>query len=348
MINLIAINKKNTDISTSNLHIFDMIDILVKKYKYEIIEISLLFMKNINSYFKKKYGKLPDNILVFKGSSAIKDFETDYDIKISFFIDDIHGGGKTRINRKRSLSRVINVFNTYAYAFHKYYFKIQYWYQKTKNPYFLTDYSGNLLWLPHSTRFTDIPFNNKPIKKIIITGRLNKRVYPNRQIIYNFSKIRKDIKYLKPNIGYRIKISNNKKNLIYGKKFYLYINQYLCGFTCDLIPKRPYLVAKHFEIMASGALLLACNPNTKQYFQMLGYNDMEHYISCDPDNIEEKTNFILNPDNRELIDKIRKTGYEYTIQNHNYEVRTDFLHDVLTNNYNDSKYDVYKSFMSNK
>ena len=332
MINLIAINIHNSNISTSNLHIFDMIDLLVKKYKYKIIEMKLLFMKNINSYLKKIYGKLPNNIFLIQGSSAIKNFKTDNNIKISFLIDDIHSVGKNKRDRLKSLNKITNILNTYAYAFNKYYPNTNY----------------NLFWLPHSTRFTDIPFNNKPIKKIIITGRLNKRVYPNRQIIYNFSKIRKDIKYLKPNIGYRIKISNNKKNLIYGKKFYLYINQYLCGFTCDLIPKRPYLVAKHFEIMASGALLLSCNPNTKQYFQMLGYNDMEHYISCDPDNIEEKTNFILNPDNRELIDKIRKTGYEYTIQNHNYEVRTDFLHDVLTNNYNDSKYDVYKSFMSNK
>jgi hypothetical protein len=332
MINIIAIDQNDPNLSTSNFHIFDMINILEKIYKYEVIDISLLYENNINEILLKKFRKLPDNILIFKGSSGIKDFNTDKNISISFFIDDIHQGGTVKRNRIKSLNKVTNVFNTYAYTFNKYYPKIDY----------------KLFWLPHSTRFMDISFNNKPIQKIIITGRLNKEIYPNRQKLYNLSKKHKKIEYFKPNVGYRLKKSqieeDTNNNFIYENKFYLFLNKYLCGFTCDASHERPYIVAKHFEIMGSGVLLLACNPNTKQYFQMLGYNDIEHYISCTPDNMEERIEFILNPDNRELIDKIRKTGYEYTITNHNYELRTEFLHNVLTNN-DDSKYDVYKSFI---
>ena len=190
-------------------------------------------------------------------------------------------------------------------------------------------YNYNLHWLPHSIRYNDIEFNENPINKILITGRLNKRVYPNRQIIYDLSKKYKYIKYLKPNIGYRIKKNDLNDKMIFGRKFMKVISNYLCGFTCDLIESRPYLVAKHFEIMGSGALLLACNVNTKKQFEKLGFEDMKDYISCTPDNMFEKIQFIIDSKNLSLINKIRKNGYLKTIKNHNYEIRTKFLNDII-------------------
>lgn len=99
MINLIAINTSDDNISTSNLHIFDMIDLLVKKYNYKIIDINLLYQENINQYLEKTYNKLPDNIFIIKGSSGICDFKTDTKINISFFIDDVNPGGVVRKKR---------------------------------------------------------------------------------------------------------------------------------------------------------------------------------------------------------------------------------------------------------
>lgn len=306
--NLIAKDIKDTNISTSNLHLFDMLDLLVKKYNYKYIDINLLYEKDIDQKLIELYGELPKNIFLIKGSSGIQKFKTRVDI--SFLIDDVHPGGSVRKNRQRSLKKTKNVFCTYAYAFNKYYKKGKY----------------NLYWLPHSLRYHDIKYNTDPIEKILITGRLNKRVYPNRQIIYDMSKSNKNIVYLKPNVGYRVKEDN--KNLIYGKRFMNYLNKYLCGFTCDLISERPYIVAKHFEIMGSGALLLACNPNTKDKFKELGFIDMEHYISCTPENIKEKINFILS--NRDLIDKIRRKGYDLVTKEHIYEKRTEFLNSILS------------------
>ena len=81
--------------------------------------------------------------------------------------------------------------------------------------------------------------------------------------------------------------------------------------------------------MGSGCLLLACNPWTKKYFKILGFEDMRDYISCTPENMNEKIDFILNSDNYELLDKIRRSGYEKVIKFHNYEIRTEYLHNVL-------------------
>jgi len=309
MLNIIAFDVKSNIISTSNLHIFDMITLLINKYNYEKINIELLYKDCINDYLIKKYNKLPDNILIIKGSSNIRYFKTHNDIKISFIIDDVHQGGTIRHNRLKSLDRVTNIFNTYAYFFNVWYIKKKY----------------NLYWMPHSTRFTDIILNKNPINKILITGRLNDNIYPNRKIIHNMSLKDNRLKYFKSNVGYRINKKNIKEKMIFGKKYLLLLNKYLCCFTCDANINRPYLVAKHFEIMASGSLLLSCNPNTKKYFKMLGYIDMKHYISCNNENMIEKINFILDEQNIELINKIRENGYLYTIKNHNYEKRTEFL-----------------------
>ena len=52
MLNLIAKDLSNNNLSTCNLHIFDMVDLLVKKYNYQIIDINLLYHKKINKYFQ--------------------------------------------------------------------------------------------------------------------------------------------------------------------------------------------------------------------------------------------------------------------------------------------------------
>jgi hypothetical protein len=313
MLNLIAIDLEDENISTSNLHIFDMVELLVDKYNYKKIDIKKLYDNDINEYLIKTFNVLPNNIFIIKGSSGIHKFKTSNKIKISFFIDDVHPGGSVRKNRRKSLKKTTNVFSTYAYQFNKYYPELNY----------------KLYWLPHSVRFTDIKINENPIKKILITGRLNERVYPNRHKIFKLTKKNKNILYFRPNIGYRIKKSEKNEKHIFGRKFLELLNKFFCGFTCDLIEDRSYLVAKHFEIMGSGCLLLACNPWTKKYFSILGFEDMRDYISCTPENMNEKINFILNSSNYELLDKIRRSGYEKVIKYHNYEIRTEYLHNVL-------------------
>lgn len=316
-INLVAKDINNSNISTSNLHIFDMMKLLIDKYNFKLIDINKLYESNINEYFLNKYGKYPKNIFLVKGSSGIHKFKINSSINVSFLIDDVHPGGSTRKERIKSLRKTKNVFCTYAYHFYNYYPKGNY----------------NLFWLPHSIRFNDIKFNENPDKKIIITGRLHKKIYPNRNIMYILAKKNRDIIYLKPNIGYRVKKQHLNDKMLFGRKFLLKLNSYLCGFTCDLIAERPYIVAKHFEIMGSGSLLLACNINTKKYFEKLGFEDMKDYVSCNPENINEKIKFILDENNLNLINKIRLSGYNKTLKYHNYEKRTEYLYNIINDNY---------------
>ena len=234
------------------------------------------------------------------------------EIKINIIIDDLHHQGLLKQNKLIGLSKVSRIISTYGYTFNKYYPKI-----------------CPVYWFPHAGTF-DLGFNDNPVNKIIISGRLNKDIYPFRQYIVNLSN--KNIFLQRLGVNCRYEIKTDSHNLIYGERYIRILNNYLACFTCDASASRPYIVAKHFEILLSGSLLLAGNPNTKPYFEKLGFIDGVHYISATMTNIMEKIEFIKNPLNREIIDKIRMNGYELAKQKHTYLQRANYIVNILEDN----------------
>ena len=115
------------------------------------------------------------------------------------------------------------------------------------------------------------------------------------------------------------------------------MNKYLVCFTCDASEDRPYILAKHFEILASGSLLLSANGNTKEYFERLGFIDNEHYISCDESNMLEKIRYCLDKTNRDKINKIRLNGYNLFKKEHSFEKRLISFEKILENSYENKK-----------
>lgn len=327
MVNLIAKDFSDNQSSTRKFHIHDMFDYLIDKYDYQYYSIHEFYKDNINELLIEEFGELPKNIIVLKGGTSIIDFKTDLSIKISMIIDDIHHGGNMRKLRDKSLKYKINyVFATYAYFFHFYYKKYKY----------------NLYWMPHSVRFSNIDLVKKPMEKILVSGRLNDLIYPNRKLILGLKHPR--VKYFKPDVGYRYKEKKDVENKTFGRKYIKFLSRHLCCFTCDANEKRPYIVAKHFEILSSGSLLLSCNPFTKNVFKDLGFEDMIHYISCTPDNILQKIEMILNPENRNMINKIRQTGQSLAIKQHYYHDRGEFINQVLSGEIDDDRYGQYIKF----
>lgn len=301
---------KEINFSYSKRHLFDMLDLLVNKYNWQYISKDALLQKQFKNTFL--YQNL-EHLLLITGSSQIKDFNVPQDTKISYIIDDLHTCGVIKRERNKNYHLVHKIFATYGYCFDKFYPNIP---------------LDKVVWFPHSARYI-LPFNENPIKKILVSGRINPSQYPNRNRIYKFSLKDKFIEYLKPELnGYRAKSEKDIKTKLYGEKFYYELNKYLICFTCDASKDRPYIVAKHFEILGSGSLLFACNPNTKNEFESLGFIDGEDYISCNPKSMREKINWLKDPKNLEEINKIRKNGYK-KIKNHTWKVRTKYLNKIL-------------------
>ena len=110
---------------------------------------------------------------------------------------------------------------------------------------------------------------------------------------------------------------------------------YIC---CFVDAARDYILAKVFEICASGSLLLYMNFNIIQECEKLGFIDGINYISCTQENFIEKVNWILNPNNINLVNSIRLAGYELIKQKHTYLNRYNELLFLLENeNNNDTR-----------
>jgi hypothetical protein len=207
------------------------------------------------------------------------------------------------------LNKVSRVFSSYGYCFHKYY--------DTKTP---------IYYFPHCAAF-DVSFNENPKTQVLVTGRLNKNIYPFRDYAWYLSKKNTNIHYLPVNTRYTINVHDD--NLIYGQKYIDNLSQYLACFTCDASENRPYIVAKHFEILSSGSLLLAGNINTKKYFEKLGFRDGIHYIAIEPSNFLEMVKYITDPKNLEKINEIRKNGYQFVKEYHHYKNRIEYLKKIF-------------------
>jgi hypothetical protein len=177
--------------------------------------------------------------------------------------------------------------------------------------------SLNLIDCPNSVNDDMlVGFNNNPINGVLLSGSCTKE-YPARKHMIKLSK--------KENRIFRLKYSYGKHGLNYTK----HINRYICAFTCCLNSDIQYLVGKFFEIPSTGALLLAFDLYVKDFMKKLGFIDNVNYISCDIKNMDSKIKYILDPENRETIDKIRKNGQKLVISKHKKSDRIKFLDDLI-------------------
>jgi spore maturation protein CgeB len=155
--------------------------------------------------------------------------------------------------------------------------------------------------------------------------------------MYNLHLSDDRIDYLKPDHGYREDIEKCKQSTC-GENYIKKLNQYRVCFSDDSTQYSPYLLAKFFEILSSGTLLLASLNYIKPYFSKLGFIDGEHYISISKENYNEKIEYILDETNREEIDRIRLSGYNLCNTYHTSEHRALQLKEIIENTDNVKKY----------
>jgi len=150
-------------------------------------------------------------------------------------------------------------------------------------------------------------FNSNPILKIFISGCDNPSIYPFRHYMYHHPPLTPYIECL-PHPEY----SSYTHDTI-NKKYYETLNQYLCCFTDATNYK--YILLKVFEIGSVGSLLLV-HDMIEEELSKLGFYDQVNCILCNPSNVQQKIEFILNPENRNQIDEIRMKGMNLVRERH--------------------------------
>jgi hypothetical protein len=303
-------------LSTRHLHITHMFDSLVENNNFKFIELEEISknstsIENLTKYFINKFDCVPKYIISFSGvGSFLPIINILFKItKVVFIIDDIHHSKSVSKSRIPVINKSYAIFSTYSYQFTRW---------NLPQP-------KNLIFFPHSARFL-CTFNNDPINKILISGRLSD-IYPDRLFATNIAINNTDkFDILKCNIKYRDNIDNIDKNCICGKNFYDQLNKYLC---CFVDTSRDYILAKTFEICASGSLLLCMDINVSHIMENIGFINNKNYISCTHDNFIDKINWILDPINLNQVNLIRLEGYTLVKNKHMWNNRSELLIETL-------------------
>lgn len=205
------------------------------------------------------------------------------------------------------IDKVFQAQNHYVVTFAENMEKVN-WYQKKNYSRFGKNFIYNDFWCAYEKAFVD--FNENPKNMIGLGGQVHRRLYPERQI---FSKIGKYVERIPYNDS---DIENDDNN------FALTLNKYICCFTSPIYGMNKTtrkhenthtFLLKVFEILASGSLLLY-PLSEKKYIEEIGLIDRVNCILCDCSDkhrIIRMCEYVLIPDNRAEIDRIRKNGQEH-------------------------------------
>lgn len=181
------------------------------------------------------------------------------------------------------------------------------------------------VWVPHSASADFmLPFNPAAENSIFLSGAINE-AYPLRQ---RMLRLHHDgsfaIRYHR-HPGYYCGYDYERDGRI-GRGYAEKIQQCRVGFADSGFPFG-YLVAKFFEIPATGALLLADDTVSEQ-LRKLGFEAERHYVPVSQKNLEDQIDYVLSESNHDSLDQIRRDGQALVHEQHKTSDRAQFINAV--------------------
>lgn len=251
----------------------------------------------------REFGELPEVILFWETYNFLAAHVPDV-LRLNchkcILADDLHWWGDTEAGRKKFLCYAMcdTILSTYAYIFDKFHPRL----------------SGikRIEWVPHSASpdFM-LPYNDHPENAILVSGSIDNE-NPLRQRMKRWHELRPDAIAYHPHPGYHRDYDYDKNSNV-GCGYAAKINRYRAGFTDGTVYK--YVVAKYFEIPATGALLMA-DDAVSGWLEKLGLIANRHYLPVSNDDLEEKVQYVLDERNHEGLDEIRRRGQELIRERH--------------------------------
>ncbi|HKO55312.1 MAG TPA: glycosyltransferase [Thermoanaerobaculia bacterium] len=219
----------------------------------------------------------------------------DVGTRVYVMTDDLH---KERQGMREGLLTADGVLSTYPLPFAERFPQVD---------------RARVTWIPHSASSDFVlPLAPNPrYRQVFVSGATNE-LYPLRMLMRGLGMRRPELVRVQDHPGYRIDYAY-PEDVRVGRGYAQSIRSCLAGFT-DASRNR-YIVAKHFEIPATGALLLADRTVAPELAE-LGFIDGEHYVSVTADDYEPIVERVLDPGNADEIDAIRARGHQLVYERH--------------------------------
>ncbi len=268
----------------------------------------------LESKLRKALGTLPECIIFWEAYDLL--YKHAFDIqrlkcRKVFFADDLHAWDRRMREIKLVTFAVCDVIlTTYAYGWRSLYPELS---------------SKRVVWIPHSASpdFM-LSYNSDPENVVFLSGAINE-AYPLRQQMLKLHKEKSyAIEYF-CHPGYFCGYDYDADARV-GRGYAERIHKCRVGFADGVFPYS-YVVAKCFEIPATGALLLA-DDALSPYLKELGFVADRNYMSVTSANLEERVNYVLAESHRGEIDQIRKQGQELVQERHKTSDRASHINEV--------------------
>jgi hypothetical protein len=163
---------------------------------------------------------------------------------------------------------------------------------------------AKVVWVPHSA---SPPFfvrlNPNPENALFLSGAVN-RHYPLRQAMLALCESGRATIVRREHPGYHCQFDHAADPRV-GPGYAAALSRYRAAFTDGGVYQ--YLVAKCFEIPATGALLVA-DRALGSSLRLQGFVDGEHYVSVTDNDLEEKAHEVLDPAWHSSFDVVRARG----------------------------------------
>lgn len=271
----------------------------------------------IKDKLHKACGELPEIILFWEGYDFLDAHFADIDrLACRKFIlaDDLHYWNEQMKARKLGgFALCEKILSTCAYAWDSFYPEVQ--------------AAQKVVWVPHSASpdFM-IRYNHSPQNSIFLSGAMSEHYPLRRQMMELHARCSYSIVHHR-HPGYHSGYDYDNDESI-GRGYAEKINTYLAGFADSAIYK--YVVAKYFEIPATGTLLLA-DDAVSGPLKELGFTENKHYLPVSKEDLEDKVQYVLDQNNHEDLDRIRKSGQELVWERHKTSDRAWQIDEVCTN-----------------
>jgi hypothetical protein len=204
------------------------------------------------------------------------------------------------------------ILSTYGYVFDRFYPEVS----KTKR----------VVWVPHSASPDFLlAFNTHPVNAIFLSGVVNE-YYPLRMRMRALRDRGAYPIFTHQHPGYSCDF-DHETNTSVGRGYAQRINTYRVAFTDA--SNYTYSVAKYFEIPATGALLLA-DRAVSGPLRTIGFIEGVHYIGVSNEDLEEKIEYVLDENNHDELDQVRRNGQELVWRRHKTSDRARLIDEICT------------------
>jgi hypothetical protein len=277
---------------------------LIEAYEWEHVETSELWAdpRPLKSVLAERFGELPETILFWEGYDLINARARDLlelDCRKCVFADDLHSWDEGMKRRKRTAYLICDtILSAYAYVFDAFFPGLA--------------ALRRVVWVPHSASPAFmLAYNEDAENAVLLSGAVNHH-YPLREQMKALYDRRAGAVSYHPHPGYQCTFDYERDERV-GAGYARLINRHRAAFTDS--PKYGYVVAKYFEIPATGALLLA-DAAAREPLERLGFVEGAHYISISARDMEEKIAYVIDEKNHARIDEIRRAGQKLVWERH--------------------------------